>query len=88
MSFFVMKSLVTFPCHWNTLQHYINLKDYIVKNCLHTYTYIKLINFIRHKNILPDQLNALSIKTWENEEYLRPVVEDDRWLMFGKYEYK
>ena len=68
-----------------TALHKFDLKDYIVKNCLDTYSYIKLINFIRHKNILPDQLNALSIKTWENEEYLRPVIENDPWLMFGKY---
>ncbi|XP_043525421.1 protein arginine N-methyltransferase 3 isoform X2 [Frieseomelitta varia] len=65
-----------------TALHKFDLKEFIVKNCLDTYTYIKLINFIRHKNILPDQLNALSIKTWENEEYLRPVIEDDPWLMF------
>lgn len=67
--------------------HRFDLKNFIIKHSLDTYSYIKLINFIRHKNVLPDQLNALNIKTWESEEYLRPVIEDDPWLMFGKYEY-
>lgn len=64
--------------------HRFDLKNFIIKHSLDTYSYIKLINFIRHKNVLSDQLNALNIKTWESEEYLRPVIEDDPWLMFGK----
>ncbi|CAL7952118.1 unnamed protein product [Xylocopa violacea] len=62
--------------------HRFDLKSFIIKHSLDTYSYIKLINFIRHKNVLPDQLNALNIKTWESDEYLRPIIEDDPWLMF------
>ncbi|XP_076618862.1 arginine methyltransferase 3 [Colletes latitarsis] len=62
--------------------HRFDLKNFVTRHSLDTYSYIKLINFIRHKNVLPDQLNALNIKTWENDEYLRPVIEDDPWLMF------
>ncbi|KOC60886.1 Protein arginine N-methyltransferase 3 [Habropoda laboriosa] len=62
--------------------HRFDLKNFIMKHYLDTYSYIKLINFIRHKNVLPDQLNALNIKTWESDEYLRPVIKDDPWLMF------
>lgn len=69
------------------VSHKFDLKNFITRHSLDTYSYIKLINFIRHKNVLPDQLNALNIKTWESDEYLRPVIEDDPWLMFGKLKY-
>ena len=62
--------------------HRFDLKNFIARHSLDTYSYIKLINFIRQKNVLPDQLNALNIKTWESDEYLRPIIEDDPWLMF------
>lgn len=65
--------------------HRFDLKNFIARHSLDTYSYIKLINFIRQKNVLPDQLNALNIKTWESDEYLRPIIEDDPWLMFGNY---
>lgn len=62
--------------------HTFNLKNFVTKNSLDTYSYIKLINFIRNKNVLPDQLNKLNLKAWESDEYLRPVIENDPWLMF------
>ncbi|XP_076279077.1 arginine methyltransferase 3 [Lasioglossum baleicum] len=62
--------------------HKFDLKNFVTRHSLDTYSYIKLINFIRQKNVLPDQLNALNIKTWENDKYLRPIIEYDPWLMF------
>ncbi|XP_011648340.1 protein arginine N-methyltransferase 3 isoform X3 [Pogonomyrmex barbatus] len=32
--------------------------------------------------ILPEQLNTLGIEAWDKDEYLRPVMEDDQWLMY------
>ncbi|KZC10241.1 Protein arginine N-methyltransferase 3, partial [Dufourea novaeangliae] len=62
--------------------HRFDMKNFVTRHSLDTYSYIKLINFIRKKNVLPDQLNALNIKAWENDIYLSPIIEDDPWLMF------
>lgn len=61
--------------------HKFDLKNFVTKHSLDTYSYIKLINFIRSMNAKPDHLNALTVKTWENLEYFRPVIADDPWLM-------
>lgn len=62
--------------------HRFDLRNFITRHSLDTYSYVKLINFIRHENVLPDHLNTLNMKTWEDDEYLRPTIEDDPWLMF------
>lgn len=65
--------------------HKLNFCDFIRKHIHDTYSYIKLINFIRRKKIMSEQLSALIIEVWDKDEYLRPVVQDDSWLMYGKY---
>lgn len=65
--------------------HKFDFCDFIRKHIHDTYSYIKLINFVRRKEILPEQLSTLGIEAWDKDEYLRPVVEDDPWLMYGKY---
>lgn len=65
--------------------HKFDLCDFIRKHVHDTYSYIKLINFVRRKEILPEQLSTLGIEIWDKDEYLRPVMEDDQWLMYGKY---
>ncbi|XP_024879914.1 protein arginine N-methyltransferase 1 [Temnothorax curvispinosus] len=62
--------------------HKFDLSDFIRKHIHDTYSYIKLINFVRRKEILPEQLSTLGVEAWDNDEYLRPVVEDDLWLMY------
>ncbi|GAB1863393.1 Protein arginine N-methyltransferase 1 isoform X1 [Camponotus japonicus] len=62
--------------------HKFNFCDFIRKHIHDTYSYIKLINFIRNKEILPEQLSTLGIEAWDKDENLRPVLEDDRWLMY------
>ncbi|XP_033216903.1 protein arginine N-methyltransferase 3 isoform X2 [Belonocnema kinseyi] len=61
--------------------HEFSLPNFKAKHALDTYSYIKLINFIRKKNITSNDLNNLSIKSWENDEYLTPIIPDDAWLM-------
>lgn len=53
------------------------------KHALDVYSYIKLINFIRKKDVQPEELNDFSAKSWESDEYLTPVIQDDPWLMLG-----
>ncbi|RLU16235.1 hypothetical protein DMN91_011995 [Ooceraea biroi] len=69
--------------HIETL-HKLNFCDFIRKHIHDTYSYIKLINFIRCKEVTSEQLSALRLEAWDKDEYLRPVVEDDPWLMYGK----
>jgi len=64
--------------------HKLNFCDFIKKHIHDTYSYIKLINFIRCKEITSKQLSTLTIETWDKDEYLRPVIEDDPWLMYGE----
>jgi len=71
--------------HHVKTSHELNFCDFIKKHIHDTYSYIKLINFIRCKKITSKQLNTLSVEIWDKNEYLRPVVEDDPWLMYGKY---
>lgn len=65
------------------LSHNFSFAVFKNRHALDVYSYIKLINFIRKKKIKPEELNALSIKTWESDEYLTPVFQDDPWLMLG-----
>ena len=64
--------------------HNFSFARFKSRHALDVYSYIKLINFIRKKKVSPEELNALSVKTWEVDEYLTPVKQDDPWLMFGK----
>jgi protein arginine N-methyltransferase 3 len=65
------------------LSHNFSFPMFKNRHILDIYSYIKLINFIRKTGITPEELNKLNIKTWENDEYLAPVFQDDPWLMLG-----
>ncbi|XP_018058218.1 PREDICTED: protein arginine N-methyltransferase 1 [Atta colombica] len=81
---FCMENMNGFPSALDHIEifHKFDFCDFIKKHIHDTYSYIKLINFVRRKEILPEQLNTLDIEAWEKDEYLRPVVEDDPWLMY------
>ncbi|XP_058807025.1 protein arginine N-methyltransferase 3 isoform X2 [Phymastichus coffea] len=61
--------------------HNFNFSTFKNRYALDVYSYIKLINFIRKKNITAEELNGLNVKLWDNDEYLSPVIQDDPWLM-------
>lgn len=84
---FCMETINGFPSALNHIKtfHKFNFCDFIRKHIHDTYSYIKLINFIRYKEISPEQLSTLGIEAWDKDENLHPVVEDDPWLMYGKY---
>lgn len=63
--------------------HDFDLASFKQKHTLDEYSFIQLVNFIRKKNALPEDLNLLNTKAWENEEYLIPNNQEDAWLMFG-----
>lgn len=63
--------------------HNFSFANFKNRHALDVYSYIKLINFIRKRKVSPEELNTVSVKTWENDEYLVPVIQDDPWLMFG-----
>ncbi|XP_074855121.1 protein arginine N-methyltransferase 3 isoform X2 [Carettochelys insculpta] len=65
------------------LVHQFNISNIIHKHALEFYGYIKLINFIRRKKPPAEYLNSLSSPLpWEEEEYLKPELEDDLLLQF------
>ncbi|KAL6437939.1 hypothetical protein ACFW04_004325 [Cataglyphis niger] len=81
---FCIETINGFPSALNHIKtfHKFNFCDFIRKHIHDTYSYIKLINFIRYKKISPEQLSTLDIEAWDKDENLRPVVEDDPWLMY------
>uniref|UniRef100_A0A8C0HB70 Protein arginine N-methyltransferase 3 n=1 Tax=Chelonoidis abingdonii TaxID=106734 RepID=A0A8C0HB70_CHEAB len=63
--------------------HQFNISNMIHKHALEFYGYIKLINFVRMKKPTAEYLNSLSSPLpWEEEEYLKPELEDDLLLQF------
>lgn len=84
---FCTESINGFPAALHHIEtvHNFNFCNFIRQCFSDTYTYIKLINFIRHKEILPKELSTLSAEAWDKDEYLLPVIVDDPWLMYGKY---
>ncbi|XP_012279770.1 protein arginine N-methyltransferase 1 [Orussus abietinus] len=61
--------------------HDFNLATFKTKHALDVYSYIKLVNFIRRKEVSPEELNSAESKSWNSDEYLMPVLQDDAWLM-------
>lgn len=51
---------------------------------LGTFQFIQVVNYIRQNNVEPDQVDQIvASKVYDNEAYLKPVLEDDHLLMFG-----
>lgn len=67
-------------------EHKFDLKHIKRKFNLDQYSYIKMINFIRSKNVESAKIESSEEILWNDEEYLKPV-EIDAWLMFGKTSY-
>uniref|UniRef100_A0A452V2R2 Protein arginine N-methyltransferase 3 n=1 Tax=Ursus maritimus TaxID=29073 RepID=A0A452V2R2_URSMA len=66
-------------------EHQFHIGNMVHKHGLEFYGYIKLINFIRLKNPTVEYMNSIyNPVPWEKEEYLKPVLEDDLLLQFGK----
>ncbi|KFP29055.1 Protein arginine N-methyltransferase 3, partial [Colius striatus] len=64
-------------------EHQFSLWDVIKKHGLDFYGYIKLINFVRLKKPAAAYLSSInSPLPWEEEEYLKPQLEDDLLLQF------
>ncbi|KAM9409590.1 protein arginine N-methyltransferase 3 isoform 2-T2 [Pholidichthys leucotaenia] len=65
-----------------TAEHHLNLVEIIRKHCLDDYGYIKMINFIRSTKCNPSCLTGLpdAPLPWDDEDFLRPVLQDDPLL--------
>ncbi|XP_060621693.2 protein arginine N-methyltransferase 3 isoform X2 [Anolis sagrei] len=66
-----------------TLDHGFNVGMLAHKHRLDCYNYIKLINFIRVEKPTAEYFSSVSSPLpWEEEKYLKPVLEDDLLLQF------
>lgn len=65
--------------------HSFDLKILAKTYNMDTYSYIKLINFIRTHNMGAAELMVCKEPLWDLEMYLKPVMENDPWLMYGMY---
>lgn len=65
--------------------HKFSLAVFKRKHSLDTYSYIKLINYVRANKTKPEELAKISSKAWDGDEYLTPVIQDDGWLMLGEF---
>lgn len=64
-------------------EHGFNLSQLRSKFDMDIYSYIKLINFINKHKLDSSTIMNASEKLWDKEEYLKPVIENDPWLMYG-----
>ncbi|XP_077178148.1 protein arginine N-methyltransferase 3 isoform X2 [Paroedura picta] len=63
--------------------HKFNIEMVIHKYRLDSYGYIKLVNFIRMEKPTADCLISINAAVpWEEEKYLKPVLEDDLLLQY------
>lgn len=65
-------------------KHDFDLTALRARHGMGAYSYIKLINFIRTHNISPQEIMLCKEPLWDLEMYLKPVLENDPWLMYGK----
>ncbi|XP_059484202.1 protein arginine N-methyltransferase 1 [Neocloeon triangulifer] len=77
----------TFPSILETVSHAaeghkFDLKILSKKYNMDTYSYIKLVNFIRMHNMGADELMVCKEPLWDLDMYLKPVLENDPWLMY------
>nr|XP_028561222.1 protein arginine N-methyltransferase 3 [Podarcis muralis] len=69
-------------CHC-TSDHGFNIGNLAHKHRLDFYGYIKLVNFIRLEKPTVEYFSSISTPfPWEEEKYLKPVLEDDLLLQF------
>jgi len=64
-------------------RHNLNLQTLKKRFHMDCYSYIKLINYIRTHNATPETIMGSKTELWSDSKYLKPVMQDDPWLMFG-----
>lgn len=62
--------------------HNVNLSNIKRKFNMDLYDYIKMINYIRSTNVTDIEFSKITTSLWNDEKYLKPVVEQDAWLMY------
>lgn len=65
-------------------EHHIDLYSIKRKFNMDQYSYIKMINYIRVKNVDATAIASADSQLWNDDVYLKPV-EVDAWLMFGEF---
>lgn len=65
-------------------EHHIDLSIIKRKFNMDQYSYIKMINYIRMKNVDASEIASIDSLVWNDDAYLKPV-EVDAWLMFGEF---
>lgn len=65
-------------------KHHIDLCTIKRKFNMDQYSYIKMINYIRVKNVDATVIASADSQLWNDDVYLKPV-EVDAWLMFGEF---
>lgn len=66
-------------------EHHVDLSVLKEKFNMDQYSYIKMINYIRVKNVDASVIASIDSQVWHDDVYMKPV-EVDAWLMFGEFE--
>lgn len=69
--------------HHLKVTHDFDLMNFRKRHSMDIYSYIKLVNYVRRHGVSSQDLKALNAKLWDEEQYLKPELEDDAWLMLG-----
>ena len=67
-----------------TDSHNFSVGDLIRRHSLDNFGYIKMVNFVRKNGTGVAELMGMDSVLWGDDEYLKPILEDDALLTFGE----
>lgn len=66
--------------------HQINLLDICRRQQMETFDFIKLVNYVRKQQTPASNVESIVVdRLFDHDEYLKPTMEDDHFLMFGLF---
>lgn len=68
-------------------QHHFDVAFLKSKHRMDCHCFIKMINYIRTHGSAPNDVMSAPEQSWQDEMYLRPVLQDDPWIMFDFEEF-
>lgn len=48
------------------------------------FSFIKMINYLRSHPMSAEELMSTQKVMWDDDRFMKPTIEDDPWLMYGK----
>ena len=69
-----------------TKEHCFDLPTLKLRFEMDCYSFIKMVNYLRMNPMTSESLMSLQKPLWDDDKFMKPTLEDDPWLMYGKVE--